>query len=264
MRLRGRTEREGAARPPLELSLSPEFAALCEGPVELRRLEAPGSDAAGLGRLATQLASSAPEREIRVVLRGSLARLMLLPWVDQLTGESRWREFAASRFEQTFGENLQDWDLQLASDWPGRDRLAAAWPAPVRAALDGCANVTSVRLEILEHLAALLAREPAWTGCLAEIGADGTMLVLVVRGRVGRARWRRSSDADGLAAVVRSEWAAVLDRARGDAASGDPVLAIVPPAPVEGSERAAAVERVAQAIGARRILALSSLAGPAR
>jgi len=248
--------------PALEMAIAPGRLALARGGSELRRLAPASPDPAELGSLAARLAASESTRPIRIVLEGGLARLFLLPWLDALSSESRWRNYAASRFEQTFGESLEAWDLQFASDWPGRDRLAAAWPAPLRTALAACSNVRSVRLAVLEHLGALLAREPAFSGCLGEVGSGGATLLLLVRGRVLRARWRRAGDTAALGAALRSEWAAAVDRAGAQGGRGlGPALALVPTEGAFGPEAEAASEVLAEAIGATRTLRLTAMPG---
>jgi len=254
--------RRSERTPALELAIAPGRLALARGDAELRRLAPTSPDAAELGGLAARLATSESANPVRVVLEGGLARLLLLPWLDALSSESRWKNYAASRFEQTFGESLEAWDLQFASDWPGRDRLAAAWPAPLRTALAACPNVRSVRLAVLEHLGALLAREPAFSGCLAEIGSAGATLLLLVRGRVLRARWRRAGDTAALGAALRSEWAATVDRAGAQAVKDlVPTLALVPTDGAISPEAGAASAVLAEAIGATRTLRLAARPG---
>jgi len=164
-----------------------------------------------------------------VHLASGCCRMLLLPWNRQLTSAERWHNLARARFEEKFGAASEEWDLRLAHDLPGRDRLAVAWPASLRDALAATPHVRSVRIDLLEQLTGLLAREPGRSGCIAEIEADGAQLLLLLGGRVRRIRSCRFEQAAELVSVLRAEWAALeptdgmtggAKESVGDAASG--------------------------------------------
>jgi hypothetical protein len=192
---------------------------------------------------------------IDVHLACGWGRLLLLPWMDQLTTELRWQTYAQARFEQVFGESTQAWEIHVAGDVPGRDRIAVAWPQALRQTLAAHRNVRSVRIGLLEHLGVLLAHEPDFSGCLIEIESDGAGFVLLLNGRARRVRWSRFDDDEGLSAAVRSEWASVIA-----AESESPVagigLGLTPPIPEPGSARAATVGALATGLGFNRAFSL--------
>ena len=183
------------------------------------------------------------------------SRLLLLPWMDQLTSEQRWETYAQARFEQVYGDGSDTWEIRVARNAPGQDRLAAAWPRALRETLASHRNVRSARVGLLEHMGVLLAHEPQFSGCLTEIEADGAGFVLLVNGRPRRVRWSRFDDDEGLSAAVRSEWASVLAaEPRGPAAEVG--LALTPPVPEGGSARAATVGALATGLGFSRAFSL--------
>jgi hypothetical protein len=218
-----------------------------------RALEAPTLDAACAAVRA--LLAGHDKTPIHVHLACAWSRLLLLPWMDQLTSEQRWRTYAQARFEQVFGEDARDWELQLAIDAPGRDRIVVAWPVALRDALAAHANVRSVRVGLLEHLGVLLRHEPAFTGCLTEIETDGAGFVLLVDGAPRRLRWCRFDTDEALASAVRSEWANVL-AADSAAPGGAAALAVTPPVPLPGSARALTIGTLATGLGFGRAFSL--------
>ncbi|SPE23218.1 hypothetical protein SBBP1_210012 [Burkholderiales bacterium] len=182
-------------------------------------------------------------------------RLLLLPWIDQLTREERWSNYARARFDQVYGEGAQAWDIRVGRDLPGRDRIAAAWPVLLQAEFASQRQVRSARVGLLEHLGILIAQEPRFSGCLIELDSDGAGFLLLVDGQMRRVRWCRFDHDDGLVTAVRSEWATVL---AGEAtAPGDNVaLALTPPALEPGSRRNCTVAALASGLGFRRAFSL--------
>jgi len=221
---------------------------------ERRSLEAGGAQEAGVAAHASLAAH--PELAVEVCLACSWSRLLLLPWIPQLTREERWQNYARARFEQLYGESAEAWDIRLARDWPGRDRIAVAWPAVLREALAAHANVRSVRVDLLEHLGVLLVHEPRFTGCLAEVESGRAGFLLLRAGRLARARWCHFAQADGLAAALRAEWASVVGEETGAPASETIAFALTPPAPQDGSELAKLVALLASGLGARHAYSL--------
>jgi hypothetical protein len=209
-----------------------------------------------LAQVAAMLCSQAAPRTVHARLASGVARLILLPWLEQLSNEDRWRNYASGRFEQTYGDSLEHWDLRFAEEWPGRGRLAVAWPRPLRDALLPMRNVRSARVELLEFLRYLVRHEPGFTGCLAEFRDDGAGLLLLREGALQRARWRRFGDGADLANAIRTEWASVAAGAGAQA-----VLALAPPVPERGSDLERSVVQLAQALGASRVFTLPAGAG---
>lgn len=244
--------------PSLLLEVGPRECRLqgAAGTTDVQAVEGAG-EAEALAEAAAALAARLPRgARLDVRVASPLARIMVLPWSEAITGEARWQTFAQARFEQTYGDEGDRWEIRVARDLPGRDRIAVAWPAPLARALSGVRALRSARVGLLEHLAVLLHHMPAFTGCLAEIGEEGAAMVLVVSGEVRRARWRRHEDDASLAATLRSEWASV-------GAHGAAALALAPPAPPPASERAATVSALAEALGTTEVFTLPDLgAGP--
>jgi hypothetical protein len=218
-----------------------------------RPLEPPGT-AAACGAI-RELLAHYDKTAIDVHLACGWSRLLLLPWMDQLSSEQRWENYAQARFEQVFGEDALAWEIHMARNVPGQDRIAVAWPMALRAAFAEHANVRSVRVGLLEHMGVLLAHEPDFSGCLIEIEADGAGFVLLLNGRPRRVRWSRFDDDEGLSAAVRSEWASVL-AAEALAPGGAVGLALTPPIPERDSARAATVAALAIGLGFSRAFSL--------
>ncbi len=192
---------------------------------------------------------------IDVHLACSWSRLLLLPWMDQLNNESRWQTYAQARFEQVFGDSTEPWEIHLARDLPGRDRIAVAWPLALRQSLAEQRNVRSARVGLLEHLGVLLAHEPRFCGCLIEIESHGAGFVLLLHGRPRRVRWSRFDDDEGLSAALRAEWASVM-AAEPDDPGGPIALGVTPPVPEAGTARAATVGVLATGLGFSRAFSL--------
>lgn len=199
--------------------------------------------------------ASHPKVRVAVNLACRWSRILVLPWIAQLTREERWRNYARTRFEQVFGQAGDEWDLRIGRDAPGCDRIAVAWPERLRSAIASHGNVRTVRVDLLERLGVLLRHEPRFTGCLLELESDGAGFLLMLQGNVRRARWCRFDDADGLIGAVQSEWAIVGHEA-GAQPNSRPALALTPPAPVTGSERAQIVAALAGNLGFRRAFCL--------
>jgi len=178
------------------------------------------------------------------------SRILLLPWVEQLVREEHWRNLAAARFEELFGEDAAAWEIRVARDLPGRNRIAVAWPKALYETLAAYPQVVSARVGLLEHLGVLLAQAPRFCGCIIELDADGAGFLLLVRGVVQRVRWRRYDGAQGLASAVHAEWANVLATVD-EGGSLPAALAVTPPALSPRSERAAAVRELGVRLGFR-------------
>ena len=120
---------------------------------------ADGSLPEALQRLLAQRAAS----RLTVRVASAHVRLLVLPWVAQLTSAERWRALAASRFEQTYGEAPEAWLLRVADDLPPRPRLAVALPAA------STSTLREVKSPVLPSLIegspdrVTLAPERAWT-----------------------------------------------------------------------------------------------------
>jgi len=179
-----------------------------KGRVLARESFAAGSDA--LTAALQRLLPAGAAVPVRASVAAAHARMLLLPWLAQLTSAGRWRSLAASRFEQIFGEAADGaWILRIAEDLPPRARLVAALPAPMLGSLRAVApRLRSVRIGLLDALGALLEREPRFTGCVAQVGSEGACLLMLWRGELRRVRMRRSDSVDELASAARSEWAA--------------------------------------------------------
>jgi hypothetical protein len=189
-----------------------------------------------------------PGAPLTALVAASHVRMLLLPWVAPLTRRERWQSLAASRFEQTFGQAPDGWVLRVADDLPPRARLAAALPEALLGCLRAAAPLRSVRIAVLEGLGALLQREPAFSGCVAQVATDHACLLMLWRGELRRIRTRRFEALDDLAAAARSEWVA----ARGSESKGaGDAVALATVGPCQGI-----AAQLAGAIGCRRVLEL--------
>lgn len=245
----------GARKLSLRTAGSPPPPGLATAGDEVREIAGAATLADAAGTLRGLLAAYA-RVAIDVRLGCSWSRLLLVPWMAQLTREERWSNVARARFEEVFGDGAQGWEIRVARDLPGRDRLAAAWPALLHAELVVARQVRSVRVDLLEYLSVLLAAEPDFSGALAEIDEDSAGFLLLVGGRVRRVRWSRFDDTDGLVTALRAEWASVL-AAAADIPDASPALALTPPAPLPGSPRARAAAAVAAGLGFKRAFCLA-------
>jgi hypothetical protein len=248
-----------ARRKPIALQMGLHALVLRAGAgIDIERPLADAGLAAGCAALEELLAGhdTAP---IQVQLACGWSRLLLLPWVQHLTSEARWVNYAQSRFEQIYGENAREWEIRLARDIPGNGRIAAAWPVALRDVLAAHPHVRGVRVALLEHLGVLLAHEPGFSGCIVEIEGGGAGFILLLNGRPCRVRWSRFDSDEGLGAAVRSEWANVL-AAEPEVPGADPAIALAPPLPEPDSPRAASVAALAAGLGFGRAFSLPELA----
>ena len=204
-----------------------------------------GSLQAALQRLLPQRSSAPISARVAV----SHARLLLLPWFDQLTRPERWNSLAVSCFEQTFGEPPDGWALRVADDLPPRARLAAALPETLLHSLRTIAKVRSVRIGLLDALGLLLKREPDYSGCVAQIEPHRASLLMMWRGDLTRVRTRRFDAIQHLAAVARSEW---ISTPGGDSDRAARKVSVA----VLGDSHGAAAS-LAGALGCSRVLELS-------
>jgi hypothetical protein len=217
-----------------------------------------GGLAGACAALRALLAESArPPVEVQVA--SAWSRVLRLPSLAQLTTDERWANFARARFEDLYGQSAEEWDIRVARDLPGRDRVAVAVPAALLRALGHepgtRGRARSARVALLEHLQALLRREPRFTGCVAEIDAGGAGLLLLVDGTLQRARWCRFGDERALVAAARAEWVNVQAAAPGAAKGAALALAPMPGVPESDSLTTAAA--LAAGLGFRRSFPLA-------
>jgi hypothetical protein len=198
---------------------------------------------------------SSRRRAIDLHLTAGWTRLLLLPWHAQLTGMDRWRNVARARFEEQFGEDAAPWQFQPALDCPGRERLAVAWPAALGDILRGHAAVRSVRLDILEQLQALLKREPALSGCVAELEGDALLVLFIAQGRLRRIRSCRLGQPAELASALRTEWAG-LAAAGIDVPAAARLLALSSPLPQRDVAQARSIAAQCAELGFARSVSL--------
>lgn len=190
----------------------------------------------------------------RVRVAASRARIFLMPWVPQLTTPQRWRALAASRFEQSYGELPDDWSLRVADDLPPRPRLAVALPVPLLRTIQDVVKPRRLVIGLLEALGALLVREPAFHGCVAQIGPKSACLLMICGGELRRVRTRRYEAPEEIIAAARSEWAAAAATREGAAEKTLKPAAATVALLGTGTSSAATL---ASALGASRVLELA-------
>jgi hypothetical protein len=238
----------------LELSLLCEQIVLRRADEILARERVPGdADAlrAALHRLAGRGASRLPVR-----VAASHSRMLLLPWLPQLTTPQRWRTLAMSRLEQG-GESAGQWMVQVADELPPQPRLAVALPAWLVQSLRDVLKPRSIALRMLHALGGLLAREPSFDGCVAEIGARSARLLMVRDGQVQRVRTRGFETPDEIVIAARLEWAAT--RTAQPVSGGEEAVGSASQAPSVAllGGGASLGASLARALGGRRVLELS-------
>lgn len=222
--------------------------------LECRRL--PESGLGPLQSIAQECIVSHEHLSIDVRLSCAWSRLLTLPAIAQLTREEHWQNYARARFEQIYADDADKWDIRVARNLPGRDRIAVAWPNELRERLLTHANVRSVRVDLLEQLALLLRQMPTFSGCLLEIEPGGAGMVLLSHGKFRRVRWCRFEDAQGLAAAVCAEWAGV--QAIEPVPAGQIALVVASAAPSTDTDQAGAVQLLASRMGISRAFSLTN------
>src|SRR5262245_6856111 len=147
-----------------------------------------------------------------VVVSAVHARLLVLPCADALSSEARWLSYAASRFEDVFGEGADGWSLRVIPERPQRPRLLAALPMALLRTLDELMGqrLDSVRIGTLMHIDAVRQLEAGYTGALVDLDDGHAVVALLVDGTLRRVRLRRMAPrVDELRAALRVEWAAL-------------------------------------------------------
>jgi hypothetical protein len=160
-----------------------------------------------------------------VVVSVSHTRLFVLPFSAALSSEARWNAYAASRFEDLFGEVADGWSLRVVAERPGRPRLVAALPMGLMRTLESLLDrrLRSVRIDSLTWLDEMRRRESGYTGALVDVGAQQALVALMIDGSLHRLRLRRMTPSlEELRAALTVEWAAL---GRSDVL---PALAIAP------------------------------------
>lgn len=222
-----------------------------EGPV--RAIEAGEAELDWHAAVGQVVESTGADR-VAVTLEADVCRFGLLPWAPALTSPARWQTYAASRFEQLFGEPVDQWRLRVAEEMPPRARLLAAAPLGLLSALEDRfgSRLEQVRIGLLEQVGSLVQREPRFTGWAVQFtGREAWMLAFVGgalrRVRTRRLAWDEAADPLSLVAelgpVLRAEWAALR-------AGAAPALALMPKS-VELAAGAALA-----AVGSGRLVAL--------
>ncbi len=207
-----------------------------------------GTEEGSLHAALQRLIPSRPPAPMTARVAAGHARMLLLPWLPQLTRAERWLSLAASRFEQTFGEAADGWVVRVAQEAPPRARMAAAIPESLLHALQAAAKLRAVRIGLLDALGALLQREPAFTGCVSEVGPDSACLLMLWRGELRRVRTRRFEALEEISAAARSEWIATCG-AESDSAARVAVAVL--------GESPGAAAYLSGAIGGSRVVELS-------
>lgn len=198
--------------------------------------------------LASTTGAAAADRPIDAEVASAWARLFLVPWRPELTTDARWETFAATRFEQLFGQSAQAWEIRVVPAMPPAPRLAVALPQALLDALRaGCGGrLRSVRVAALDGLSALLDAERRFSGCAVDLQPGFGTLFVLVDGALSRVRIRHFDRIEELAAAVFAEWSAAGDPQR------TPALAVAAAGPQLGPLGA----RLGQALGWTRVVQL--------
>ncbi len=216
--------------------------------LENRQLSEGGLEA--MQSIAEECISSHKDLTFDVRLSCAWSRLLTLRAIEQLTREEHWRNYARARFEQIYADDADKWDIRVARNFPGDDRIAVAWPAALRQRLLAYANVRSVRVDLLEQLGRLLKKIPTFSGCLLETEPGGAAMALFSYGKLRRTRWCRFEDAQGLAAAVCAEWASVQ---ASEAIPADEIaLALADSPPHANTDQAGTIRLLASRMGISR------------
>jgi hypothetical protein len=200
-----------------------------EGSLQDRWSHEPARPAEALAALPAAVRGHATE----VVLMHDLVRLYALPWSPVLASESLWRDFAAGRFEQLFGEPSAGWHLRVCGDWPPRTRLAVAAPVTLLDALRATfgRKLRRVRVAALEQLERLLAREPHFSGALVDLCRDSAWFAVLRDGELKHVGLRRGGGGlDQLASILQLHWAQT------GATDAIPAVVLGPPSALDSAD----------------------------
>jgi hypothetical protein len=84
--------------------------------------------------------------ELRVLLSNHFTRVLLIPWVEQVTSPQELASYACICFEDIYAEPAAGWTLRLSPEAAGRARLAAALPDELLGRLQNQAKSVGWRL----------------------------------------------------------------------------------------------------------------------
>lgn len=86
---------------------------------------------------------------LRVVLSHYFVQYSVLPWREDVVGETEYEALAQVGFSAAFGNMADGWSIGLSDEPPGRPRIAAAVPAPL---LDGLRSVAKASGTVLRSV----------------------------------------------------------------------------------------------------------------
>ena len=97
--------------------------------------------------LAAWLAKKTTKKpSLRVVLSGRFVRWQLLPWQAQISHPDELVTFATLKFRETFGQAVEDWEVILSPQPPGKPALACAVDSALLDALRTTCNKSGAKL----------------------------------------------------------------------------------------------------------------------
>lgn len=110
--------------------------------------------------------------EVRVVLSNHFLRYQVVPWQADLSGRAERKVLAQRLFQETYGDHVGSWHVQLGALTYGRPALACAIDREFYDALIAVFAGTSLRLGALQPLLMV-----AFNQLLSQIGNDACLFV---------------------------------------------------------------------------------------
>ena len=149
--------------------------------------------------------------DLSIVVSNHFVRYQIVPWSDAVTTPEELAALARVGFEQVFGAEAADWQLEIAPEAAGKPRLAAAMSIALIERLRSVAAASALRLQTIQpYLVAAYNRlgEPTrHEDVLFVLAEPGRACLLVATGGLWR-RVRTSASDDtpeALAGLIERE-----------------------------------------------------------
>lgn len=195
--------------------------------LERQTLTAPGSDASTWQNIVAAMGAHLEARKWRnanlcVMLRGSLVRYLVLPWIDRLS-DSDALAYAQQSFVKLHGAAAESWAVCVNEPVRGMPRVAAAVDRELIAALRAQArglrlNLSSVQPELCAAVRELARIDSRLTGWLAVIEAGHSCIARFSEGEcmtVRTARFGESAELHLLTQLEQDALCAGIESASG-------------------------------------------------
>lgn len=138
--------------------------------------ERAGEPVAALGAVLDE--NKGRKLELALVLSGSLARCLVLPWPPEVEDEDEGAAYAAHQFRHVFGDAVDGWEVRFDTEARGAQRLACGIERSLIAAVRDAAKSRGVRLASIQPLLVSVFNQ-----CRRAIGSQPTLFFLAEPGR---------------------------------------------------------------------------------